>query len=89
MAIKIKGSVLKARLDERDFTDQETGKTRHIKNVIVTLLDDDGDPAEVKFYEPVPDGWEKTYIKGAKVDIPLRSVELPKGSSIPVCLAAN
>ena len=60
--IKIKGSVLKARLDERDFTDQEKGTIRHIKNVIVTLLDDDGDPAEIKFYEPVPDGWEKTYM---------------------------
>ena len=87
--VKIKGQVLKARLDERDFTDQEKGTVRHIKNVVVTLLDDDGDPAEVKFYEPVPADWEKVYIKGAKVEIPLRGVELPKGSSIPVCRAAN
>lgn len=87
--VKIKGTVLKSRLDERDFTDNDTGKVKHIVNVIVTMLDDDGDPAEVKFYEPVPADWEKAYIKGAKVEIPLRSVDLPRGSSIPVCRAAN
>ena len=85
--IKIKCKVLKSRLDERDFIDQEKGTTRHIKNVRVTCLDDDGDPAEVVFYEPLPADWEKVYIKGASVEIPLRSVELPKGSTIPVCRA--
>ena len=86
--IKVKGTVLKARLDERDFEDREKGVTRHIKNVIVTMLDDDGDPAEIKFYEPLPNDWEKVYKKGGQVEIPLKSVELPKGSSIPVCRAS-
>ncbi len=87
--VKIKCSVLKARIEERDFTDNEKGTTRHIVNLRLTVLDDDGDPADVVFYEPVPKDWEKVYIKGAKVDIPLRSMEIPRGSSIPVCRAAN
>ena len=87
--VKIKGLCLKARIDERDFEDREKGVTRHIKNLRVTLLDDDGDPAEVVFYEPIPEDWEKVYKKNVTVEIPLRSVELPKGSTIPVCRAVR
>ena len=87
--VRIKCKVLKSRLDERDFEDREKGTVRHIKNVRVTVLDDEGDPAEVVFYEPLPADWEKVYIKGATCDIPLRSMELPRGSTIPVCRAAN
>lgn len=47
--VRIKCKVLKSRLDERDFEDREKGTVRHIKNVRVTVLDDEGDPAEVVF----------------------------------------